>query len=151
MNRERLPSGLPGKLGVVISLGAMSFLLALVHRALRRAGSRPDFLLLGFARGLDGLERVYLFAVAVACLWAIWKCKRSALGWIQGYALGFGLMLTHYNLGTEVGEKFDPRFVLAFLAGVTSLYSCYLCLAAHIAIAVRERVGRLASRSSRRS
>jgi hypothetical protein len=125
--------------GIATSLGCSAMLLLLLHRALAPASVPPDILFLGALRDADALDSVYLATVATACVWAVWRGKASALTSIQWRALGLGLLLTLYRLGTPVGEKFDPRFWLALLAGIMSLYSTYLCLLAHGAIAVLRR------------
>ncbi|HVJ19073.1 MAG TPA: hypothetical protein VM686_26825 [Polyangiaceae bacterium] len=133
-------SELSPRVGVAISAVAAAILLILLHRALAVAEVAPDLLLLRAASDLEGPEQVYLLAVAAACAWAVVNNQPATLERIQLYALGVGLFLTQYRLG-QVAEKVDPRVVLAIVAGVASLYSCYLCLLAHAAIALRRLVG----------
>jgi hypothetical protein len=124
--------------GPITSLGAAAALLVLIHRALRSAELGGDALLVGLSGGLDALDYAVLLAVLAACGWAVVKQRRAALISIQLYALGFGLLLTQYRLGFEV-RKIDPRLVLAILSGVTTLYTCYLCLLAYAALWIRRR------------
>jgi hypothetical protein len=114
-----------------------------------RAGARPDILLLRGFRDFGELVWTwpYLIAVAIACITAVARRNHAALVQIQWLALGCGLFLSLYGLGSEVGEKVDPRLLFAILGGVASLYSCYACLIAHMALwmlsrGIRERANR---------
>jgi hypothetical protein len=123
------------------SVGAMLMLLWLSHRALARMEAHHDVLLLSAFRGMAKLEWVcpYLIAVAVACAIAVVRRSRAALVRIQWVALGCGLFLTLHGLGERIGDKFDPRWALAVLGGVASLYSCYACLLGYAALSVLPR------------
>jgi hypothetical protein len=125
-------------------LGVALVLLWLLHRAMAGAGVAPDVLFLSELKAFYGLQWTwpYWVAVAVACAVAVVRRDHTSLTRAQWYALGGGLCLVLYGLGSPVGEKVDPRYVFAILGGVASLYSCYVCLLAHGAIAVLSRVWR---------
>lgn len=137
MNRHPMRAGLRQHLGGLTSIGATALLLGLLHRAMGNAGIQADLLLLGFATNLGVLERVFLLGVGAACVWAVAKNRPSTLVPVQLSALATGLFLTHYQLGHALTDDVDPRFVSALLAGVATLYSCYLCVLAHLAISIR--------------
>jgi hypothetical protein len=130
--------------GPITSLGAAAALLGLIHRALRSAEVAPDALLVKLAGDLEAPELAMLFAVALACCWAVVTKRQAALRSIQLYALAFGILLTQYRLGAEV-RKIDPRVVLGTLSGVATLYSCYLCLLAYAALWIRRLAHRVDS------
>jgi len=135
--------------GLGHSSGAALALLWLLHRALARAEAHPNSLLLCSLRDLGALEWAcpYLMLVAIACLAALVRRSHMALVRVQWGALGFGLCLTLFGLGSEVG-KVDPRLILALLGGVASLHACYVCLLAHAALwAFRLVSGRGAAQS----
>jgi hypothetical protein len=114
----------------------------LLHRVLSRADLQVDWLLLVVMPDLAAEEVGYVGAVALACGWAVWRRRPAALGTIQLYAVVVGFWLVQYRWGQRPGSMFDPRFVLAVMAGVTTLYASYLCLISHAVIALRERFER---------
>jgi hypothetical protein len=115
---------------------------------LRRADANPDALMLGAVQDFRPGEWALLLGVAVACAMAVVKGRRYLLIQVQGWSLAAGLLLTQLNLGTEVGEKVDPRLGYALMAGVASLHCCYLCLAAYVTMAIRSaRDGLTSSRT----
>jgi len=124
-------------LGPTVSVVAAAALLGVLRRSLQRAGAEPDLLMLGVVRDFRLGEWVLLLGVAVACAIAVVKGHRGWLLQVQAWALAAGLLLTQLNLGSEVGEKLDPRLVYGLIAGMASLHSCYICLVAYVAIAVR--------------
>ena len=125
--------------GVSLSVGATGALLLLLHRAMRQIGARPDLLFLSAANDLDSLECVFVLGVAAACSWAVLRVRRDAVPWIQLGALGLGLALTQYRLGSEVASKVDVRYLQALMSGVVSLFSSYLCLLSHALIELGRR------------
>lgn len=113
--------------------------LALLQRVLRRGDFQVDWFLLGAWRDFPVEERCYLVGVVLACGWAVGRRRPEMLGWVQLYALAVGLWLTQFHWGEQPGEKVDPRFLLALMAGIATLHASYVCLLAHVVIAVRER------------
>lgn len=123
--------------GPLISLVAAGALLGALHRSLLRAGAASDFLMLRAFRDFGVGEWTLVLGVAAACAIAVVKGCRGWLNQVQVWSLAAGLWLTQLNLGSEVGEKLDPRLVYGLIAGIASLYCCYICLLAHVAIAIR--------------
>lgn len=123
----------------IASVTAAVALLGLLHRSLARAGVSPDVLLLGLVRDFGPAEWALILGTGVACIIAVAKQQVRQLLRIQLWSLAAGLLLTHFRLGSEVGEKFDPRFVLAVIAGAASLHSCYICLLAQAAMRLNRR------------
>jgi hypothetical protein len=125
--------------GPVASLVAAAALLRLLHRSLGRAGASPEFLLIGIVRDFGPFEWVLVLGTCVACGVAVVKREHRRLLHIQMWSLAAGLLLTHFKLGSEVGEKVDPRFVFTIIAGAASLHCCYVCLLAYAAMAFSRR------------
>ena len=125
--------------GVLLSVGATAALLVLLHRAMRQIGAKPDLLFLSAAKDLDTLEYAFVLGVATACAWAVLRARRDAVPWIQLSALGLGLALAQYRLGSEVAGKVDVRYLQALMSGVVSLFSSYLCLLSHALIKLERR------------
>ena len=123
--------------GVSQSGGAGLVLLWLLHRAMERTGAHPDLFFLRVIPDFVGLEWTwpYLIAVAVGFVVAVSRRSHTAVVRLQWYALGGGVFLMLYGSGFA-GDKFDPRLLYAILGGVASLYSCYACLLAHVAVAM---------------
>ncbi len=93
-----------------------------------KSALEPDVLFLSAVNDLDTLECVFVLGVAAVCAWAVLRIRRDAVPWIQLSALGFGLALAQYRLGSEVAGKVDVRYLQALMSGVVSLFSSYLCL-----------------------
>ena len=123
-------------MGPLISVAAACALLAALHRSLLRAGATADPLMLGAFRDFRLGEWALVLGVATACAVAVVRRRRRWLNQVQAWSLAAGLWLTQLNLGSEVGEKLDPRLVCGLIAGIASLHCCYVCLVAHVAIAV---------------
>ena len=119
-------------------------MLILLHRKFQHSIFTPDLLLLQVDRFTVypwmADYWLYLGSIGAACMWAIWKRDRPLLGRIQLYALALGLFFTHHGLGHPIGEKLDTRALDATYAGIVSLWTCYLCLVAHVLIFVLQRV-----------
>ena len=120
------------------SLAAAVTLLWLLHRVMVPAEGRPGLLFLVGFQDFGDLQWIwpYLAAVAVACARAVVRRDHSAVVRVQWYALGCGLPLTLFGLGTREGEHVSPRFLFAIFGGIASLYSCYACLIGHAAISI---------------
>lgn len=123
----------------IASFVAAALLLGFLHRSLARAGVSPDLLLLGFVRDFGPAEWALILGTGVACTIAVLKHQARQLLRIQLWSLAAGLLLTHFELGSKVGEKVDVRFVLTIIAGAASLHCCYICLLAHAAAAFHRR------------
>jgi len=123
----------------IASLAAAAVLLGLLHRALGRVGVSPDVLMLGFVRDFGPAEWALILGTCVTCAIAVAKRQARQLLCIQLWSLAAGLLLTHFRLGSEVGEKVDLRFSFAIMAGAQSLHCCYICLLAHAAMALNRR------------
>ena len=123
----------------IASFAAAAALLGLLHRSLGRAGASPDALLLGFVRDFGAAEWALILGTGVACTIAVAKHQARQLLCIQLLSLAVGLLLTHFELGSEVGQKVDLRFSFAIIAGAASLHCCYICLLAHAAMALNRR------------
>ena len=93
--------------------------------------------MLGFVREFRLVEWLLIASTCAACLLAVAKRRQSVLPSIQAWSLAAGLLLTHFNLGSAVGHKLDPRLVFALIAGAASLHCCYICLLAYVAMAWR--------------
>lgn len=124
---------------LMVSFAAAAALLGLLHRSLERTGASPDVLLLGIVRDFGLPEWLLTLGTCVACTIAVAKRRDGQLLRIQLWSLAAGMLLTHYKLGSEVGAKFDPRFVFTIIAGAASLHCCYICLLAHAATALTRR------------
>jgi hypothetical protein len=124
-------------LGLLLSLGAAALLLFLLHRALARSDVHPGLLMLGSLHGLGARYWAFPLAVAVGCAIAVVKRRPAALVAIQAWTLAGGFFLTQLALGTPPTEKFDPRLLLGFLAGMATLHGCYVCIIAHVVALLR--------------
>jgi hypothetical protein len=142
MSRETFVSCMSGRAAFATSVMSTLASWALLHRVLSRTDAQVDWLLLVALRALAAEELSYVGAVALACGWAVWRRSAAALGMIQLYAVVVGLWIVQYRWGQSPGSMIDPRFLLAVMAGITTLYASYLCLIAHAVIALRERLVR---------
>lgn len=123
--------------GPLISLTAACALLGALRRSLLRAGAKPDLLMLGAFQDFRLGEWALIVGVATLCAIAVVMRRRRWLIQVQAWSLAAGLFLTQLNLGDEPGPKFDPRLGYALIAGMATLHACYICLAAHLVIALR--------------